>query len=34
MSTEEIWLPVRGYEGIYVVSNLGNIFSLTIPKVG
>lgn len=33
MSTEEIWLPVRGYEGIYIVSNLGNIFSLRRNKI-
>ncbi len=25
MDIEEIWLPVRGYEGIYEVSNLGRV---------
>jgi len=28
MNTEEIWLPVVGYEGYYEVSNLGNVRSL------
>ena len=25
---EEIWMPVNGYEGIYEISNLGNVKSL------
>jgi hypothetical protein len=28
MNTEEIWLPVVGYEGYYEVSNLGRVRSL------
>lgn len=25
---EEIWMPIKGYEGIYAVSNLGNVKSI------
>ena len=25
MENEEIWLPVKGFEGYYEVSNMGNI---------
>ena len=28
MSNDEKWLPVLGYEGLYIVSDRGNIFSL------
>ena len=28
MVTPEIWKPVVGYEGLYEVSNLGNVRSL------
>lgn len=27
-NTKELWLPVKGYEGYYEVSNLGNVRSL------
>jgi len=29
MNTEEIWKPIKGYEGFYEVSNLGRIKSLS-----
>lgn len=28
METKEIWKPIKGYEGLYEVSNLGNVMSL------
>lgn len=28
MNTEEVWKPVKGYEGLYLVSNLGRVKSL------
>ena len=28
MGTQEVWKPVEGYEGLYEVSNLGNVRSL------
>ena len=28
MSMEEIWKPIKGYEGIYEVSSLGRVRSL------
>ena len=31
MSLFEIWLPIKGYEGLYEISNLGRVKSL--PKV-
>lgn len=30
----EIWLPVKGYEGLYEVSNLGNVRSLNFGRTG
>lgn len=33
MSTDEKWLPVLGFEGLYIVSNLGNVFSLRRNKI-
>lgn len=30
---EEVWLPVRGYEGIYLVSDKGRIKSLSRPLI-
>jgi len=24
---EEIWVPVKGYEGLYEVSNMGRVYS-------
>ena len=32
MDEKEIWLPVVGYEGLYEVSNLGNVKSLKFGK--
>ncbi len=29
MSEKEVWLPVQGYEGLYEVSNLGNVKRLS-----
>ena len=29
---EEVWLPVKGYEGLYEVSNLGNVKSFVRGK--
>jgi hypothetical protein len=29
---QEIWKDIKGYEGIYQVSNLGNVKSLTVSK--
>ena len=39
ISNEEIWLPIKGYEGIYEISSCGNVRSLdrwinTSPKFG
>lgn len=37
MTTEEIWKPVAGYEGLYEVSSLGRVRSLdriVIPRTG
>lgn len=31
---EEIWLPIKGYEGLYEVSNLGNVRSLNYKRSG
>ena len=31
--TEESWLPIKGYESRYLVSNLGNVHSLVSNKV-
>ena len=31
MEQKEIWRPVVGYEGLYEVSNLGNVKSLSRP---
>lgn len=31
---EEIWLPVKGYEGFYEVSNFGNVRSLNYNHTG
>lgn len=33
MSSEETWLPIQGFENSYLVSNLGNIWSLRRNKV-
>lgn len=33
MVTDERWLPVVGYEGLYEVSNLGRVKSLKRPRV-
>lgn len=33
MSTEETWIPIQGFENSYLVSNLGNIWSLRRNKV-
>lgn len=32
MSDNEIWKPVKDYEGLYEVSNLGRVKSLKFPK--
>lgn len=32
METKEIWCPIEGYEGLYEVSNLGNVRSLGNKK--
>lgn len=29
---EEVWKPVAGYEGLYEVSNLGNIYSIKLKR--
>lgn len=34
MNNEEIWKPIKGYEGLYEVSNLGNVKSLNYRKTG
>lgn len=34
MNRKEIWRPVVGYEGLYDVSNLGNVRSLNYGKTG
>lgn len=31
---EEIWVPVKGYEGIYDVSNYGRVKSISTGKIG
>lgn len=31
---KELWLPVKGYEGIYEVSNYGNVVSLNYRQTG
>lgn len=31
---EEIWLPIEGYEGLYEVSDMGNVRSLNYNKTG
>ena len=31
--TEEIWIPVKGYEHIYRVSNLGRVMNFTTGKI-
>lgn len=33
MTHNEIWKPVKGYEGLYEVSNLGRIYSLISNKI-
>jgi len=30
---EETWLPVKGYEGLYEVSNMGRVYSIKTKKV-
>ena len=34
MSVKENWLPVVGYEGLYSVSDLGNVMSMNYNKTG
>lgn len=34
METKEIWKPIKGYEGLYEVSNLGNVMSLNYNHTG
>lgn len=34
METKEIWCPIEGYEGLYEVSNLGNVRSLNYRQTG
>ena len=29
---EEIWKDIKGYEGLYMVSNLGNVYSYLSNK--
>lgn len=33
MEYEEIWKEIPHYEGLYLVSNMGNVFSLVTKKV-
>lgn len=33
MSADETWRPIPGFEGLYKVSNLGNVFSLHRNKI-
>ena len=33
MSNEEIWRPIQGFENSYLVSNLGNIWSLRCKRI-
>lgn len=33
MATKEVWLPVKGYEGIYLISNLGRVKNKNTSKV-
>lgn len=33
MNEEEIWKPAPGYEGLYNVSNLGNVFSVVSNRL-
>jgi hypothetical protein len=33
-NTNEIWKPIKGYEGLYEVSNLGNVKSLNYSHTG
>lgn len=34
MDKKEIWVPITGYEGLYEVSNFGNVRSLNYDKTG
>ena len=34
MPVKENWLPVVGYEGLYSVSDLGNVMSMNYNKTG
>lgn len=32
LNNKEVWKDIKGYEGLYQVSNLGNVKSLRIRK--
>jgi NUMOD4 motif len=32
-TSDEIWKDIEGYEGLYVISNKGNVFSFLSNKI-
>lgn len=34
MKVKEVWKPIKGYEGLYEVSNIGNVKSINYNKTG